>query len=73
MQAGSDFRLSDYPQTHIVEELAAIIADGKLNAEFVNVESEHSAASVVLGASAAGHALLPPPVPRASADGRGSF
>ena len=42
------------PQTHIVEELAAIIADGKLKAEFVNVESEHSAASVVLGASAAG-------------------
>lgn len=42
------------PQTHIVEELAAIIADGKLNAQFVNVESEHSAASVVLGASATG-------------------
>lgn len=42
------------PQTHIVEELAAIIADGRLKAEFVNVESEHSAASVVLGAVAAG-------------------
>ncbi len=42
------------PQTHIVEELANLIAAKKLNAEFVNVESEHSAASCVLGASAAG-------------------
>ncbi len=42
------------PQTHIVEELAQMVADGHLNAEFVNVESEHSAASVVLGALAAG-------------------
>ena len=42
------------PQTHIVEELAAMVADGRLNCEFVNVESEHSAASVVLGAVAAG-------------------
>lgn len=42
------------PQTHIVEELASMIADGELKAEYVNVESEHSAASVVLGASATG-------------------
>jgi len=42
------------PQTHIVEELAQLIADGKLNSQFINVESEHSAASVVLGASATG-------------------
>ena len=42
------------PQTHIVEELAQMVADGHLNAQFVNVESEHSAASVVLGAVAAG-------------------
>ena len=42
------------PQTHIVEELATMVADGHLNAQFVNVESEHSAASVVLGASATG-------------------
>jgi len=42
------------PQTHIVEELAQIVADGKLKAEFINVESEFSAASVVLGASATG-------------------
>ncbi len=42
------------PQTHIVEGLALIVEQGKLDAEFVNVESEFSAASVVLGASAAG-------------------
>ncbi len=42
------------PQTHIVENLAQMVADGELDSEFVNVESEHSAASVVLGASAAG-------------------
>ena len=42
------------PQTHIVEGLADIVGAGQLDAEFVNVESEFSAASVVLGASAAG-------------------
>lgn len=42
------------PQTHIVEELALMVAEGKLNSQFVNVESEHSAASLVLGASATG-------------------
>jgi len=42
------------PQTHIVEELAQFVANGELNTQFVNVESEHSAASVVLGASATG-------------------
>jgi len=42
------------PQTHIVEELAQMVADGELDSQFVNVESEHSAASVVLGAVATG-------------------
>lgn len=42
------------PQTHIVEDLAQMVSDGKLNAECINVESEHSAASAALGASAAG-------------------
>jgi len=42
------------PQTHIVEGLAQMIADGELRAEFVNVESEHSACSCCLGASATG-------------------
>lgn len=36
------------PQTHIVEDLAQMVAEGELNSQFVNVESEHSAASVVL-------------------------
>lgn len=42
------------PQTHIVEDLAQMVADKELSAQFVNVESEHSAASVVLGAQATG-------------------
>lgn len=42
------------PQTHIVERLAKFVADGELAAEYVPVESEFSAASVLSGASAAG-------------------
>jgi pyruvate ferredoxin oxidoreductase alpha subunit len=42
------------PQTHIVENIAKLVADGKLQCEYVSVESEFSAASVVLGAAAAG-------------------
>jgi len=42
------------PQTHIVENLAEFVASGELKTEFINVESEHSAASVVLGSLAMG-------------------
>lgn len=42
------------PQTHIVEHLSELVADGELDAEFVPVESEHSAMSTSLGSSAAG-------------------
>jgi len=42
------------PQTHIVEELSQIVADGDLDAEYVMVESEHSAMSACCGASAVG-------------------
>jgi len=42
------------PQTHIVEHLADLVADGELNAEYVPVESEQSAMSACLGSSAAG-------------------
>lgn len=42
------------PQTHIVEDLSKKIANGELDAEFVCVESEHSALSVLLGSSATG-------------------
>lgn len=42
------------PQTHIVEHLSEVVADGELNAEFICVESEHSAMSACLGSAAAG-------------------
>jgi len=42
------------PQTHIVEALASMVAEGNLNAEYIRVESEFSAASVLAGASATG-------------------
>lgn len=42
------------PQTHIVERLAQMVADGELDSVYVRVESEFSAASVISGASAAG-------------------
>lgn len=42
------------PQTHIVENLSQFVADGEMKSEFVNVESEFGAASVVLGAAATG-------------------
>jgi pyruvate ferredoxin oxidoreductase alpha subunit len=42
------------PQTHIVEALSAMVKTGKLNAGFLNVESEFAAMSAVIGASAAG-------------------
>lgn len=42
------------PQTKIVEHLAKLVADGKLNAEFLNVESEHSAMAACIGAQATG-------------------
>ncbi len=42
------------PQTHVVEDIAQLIADGKLDAEYVAVESEHSAISTCIGAAAAG-------------------
>ncbi|HET6352215.1 MAG TPA: transketolase C-terminal domain-containing protein [Coriobacteriia bacterium] len=42
------------PQTTVVEELSKFVANGKMHAEYVNVESEHSAMSAAVGASAAG-------------------
>ncbi|MDI9394362.1 MAG: pyruvate synthase subunit PorA [Euryarchaeota archaeon] len=43
------------PQTHIVEELSQFIADGEIpNCEYINVESEFSAISALVGASAVG-------------------
>lgn len=42
------------PQTHIVEDLSQFAADGEMNCEYMNVESEFSAISALIGASAAG-------------------
>ena len=42
------------PQTHIVEHLAEMTNNGQLDAEYVPVESEHSAISACLGSSAMG-------------------
>jgi len=42
------------PQTHIVENLSQMVADGELDSEFLTVDSEFSALSVLVGASAAG-------------------
>lgn len=42
------------PQTHIVEALSAYCADGRLEARFLCVESEHSAMAAAIGASLGG-------------------
>ncbi|MEM4446762.1 MAG: hypothetical protein QW461_05655, partial [Candidatus Jordarchaeales archaeon] len=42
------------PQTVIVERLSEYVANGELDAEFLSAESEHSAMSACIGASAMG-------------------
>src|SRR3990172_5486025 len=42
------------PQTHIVEHIAELVANGELNASYIPVESEHSAMSACLGSAAVG-------------------
>ena len=42
------------PQTHIAEDLTQIVANGELDAEVINVESEHSAMAACIGAAATG-------------------
>jgi pyruvate ferredoxin oxidoreductase alpha subunit len=42
------------PQTTIVEKLSEFVANGELEAEYINVESEHSAMSACVGASLTG-------------------
>lgn len=42
------------PQTDIVQYFSSFVADGAVKTEFVTVESEHSAMSACVGASAAG-------------------
>jgi pyruvate ferredoxin oxidoreductase alpha subunit len=42
------------PQTHVVETLAQMVADGDMDAEIIRVESEHSAMAACIGAQATG-------------------
>ncbi|MBN2309610.1 MAG: pyruvate ferredoxin oxidoreductase [Candidatus Hydrogenedentes bacterium] len=42
------------PQSQVTETLSEYVAAGELDAEYVNVESEHSALSVCIGASSVG-------------------
>jgi len=42
------------PQTSIVEKLASFIANGEMDADFIKVESEHSALTACMGARMAG-------------------
>ena len=42
------------PQTKIVETLSGMVARGEIDAEYINVESEHSAMGAAIGASLAG-------------------
>ena len=42
------------PQTVVVERLSEMVADGSLDARYMHVESEHSALSCAMGASATG-------------------
>ena len=42
------------PQTQMVEHIAKFINDGKMDCEYIKVESEHSAIAAVIAAQAAG-------------------
>ncbi len=42
------------PQTTVVEKLSSFVASGELKSDFIHVESEHSALSAAIGASAVG-------------------
>lgn len=42
------------PQTTVVEALASMVEDGSLSAEYLHVESEHTALAAAIGAAATG-------------------
>ena len=42
------------PQTSLIEELAEMVAQGRLNARFIKVESEHSALAACIAAASVG-------------------
>ncbi len=63
--SGSHLFFPIRPYTAIMMELARMVANGELDAEFVHGEGEHAQVSVVLGASAAERG----PTPEAPASG----
>jgi pyruvate ferredoxin oxidoreductase alpha subunit len=46
------------PSTQVIEDFAQFVADGQVQTELITVESEHSAMSACLGASAAGGRVM---------------
>jgi len=46
------------PQTAIMQDYAGFVANGLVDSEMVRVESEHSAMSCAIGASAAGARVM---------------
>ncbi len=46
------------PSTSVVEEFSSYVADGKVDTEYITTESEHSAMSAGIGASAAGARVM---------------
>ena len=46
------------PSTQVVEDFSTYVANGQVDTEFVTVESEHSAMSACIGASAAGGRVM---------------
>lgn len=46
------------PSTQVVEEFSSYVADGAVDTEFITAESEHSAMSACVGASAAGARVM---------------
>lgn len=42
------------PSTSILEDIASFVADGQMDIELINAESDHSAVSACIGAAAAG-------------------
>jgi pyruvate ferredoxin oxidoreductase alpha subunit len=46
------------PSTAVVEDFASYVADGEVSTELITVESEHSAMSACIGASAAGARVM---------------
>ncbi|MBI5492769.1 MAG: pyruvate ferredoxin oxidoreductase [Deltaproteobacteria bacterium] len=46
------------PSTAVIEDFSSFVADGKVTTELITVESEHSAMSACIGASAAGARVM---------------